>query len=85
MEIWISNIAPDATDEELRGLLKTYGFPPFATSQRVPGDGSRPGALLEFPGASAEQLARVVQRLDGLYWKGRMLFCHPLLEHPEPK
>jgi len=40
--------------------------------QREDGDGSRPGAVLEFTGSS-EALGKLNLRLNGMYWKGRAL------------
>ncbi len=84
MMIWIGNIPPEASDDELKALLEKYSLPAFATSEQVPGDGSRPSAMLEFADASVEELFRVVQRLNGLYWKGRTLTCQLLPAHREP-
>jgi hypothetical protein len=40
--------------------------------EHVPGDGSRPAAILEVA-AGTEALYRLTQRLNGMYWKGRSL------------
>ena len=82
--IWIGNIPPDASDDDLKALLEKYALPTFAASERVPGDGSRPGVVLEFADRNAGELFRVVQRLEGLYWKGRELSCALLPVPPEP-
>jgi len=84
MAIWIGNIPLDASDDDLKVLLEKYALPTFAASERVPGDGSRPGVVLEFADGNAAVLPRVVQRLNGLYWKGRELTCQPVPVPPEP-
>ena len=47
MKLWIGNIAPGTSDEEVRELVKKYA-PSLECSaiQRVDGDGSRPAAML---------------------------------------
>jgi len=40
--------------------------------ERVPGDGSRPAAILDFA-ATSEQMSQITQRLNGMYWKGQSL------------
>ena len=72
MKLWIGNIAPGTSDEELRALVAKYGVDTVASIEQVPGDGSRPAAILEV-GGTAEGMMKVTQRLNGLYWKGRSL------------
>ncbi len=73
MRLWIGNIAPETTDEELQAFLQKYGAPAFTVIQQVPGDGSRPAVMLEFEGADSMALYAVAQRLNGVYWKEREL------------
>ncbi len=79
MNLWIGNIAPGTTDEELKAFLVKYGAPEFTSVQHVPGDGSRPAAIVVFEQASAEVLAKLVLRLNGMYWKERSLLVQTLL------
>lgn len=72
-DLWIGNIAGDATDEEIRDLLVKYGFPAFDGIERIPGDGSRPAVRLSFKGASPEGLRRLQPRIDDLFWKNRKM------------
>jgi RNA recognition motif-containing protein len=73
MKLWIGNIAPKTTEEELRGLLAKYGGAVEVLAvEQVPGDGSRPAAILEVA-ATTESLYQIIQRLNGMYWKGRSL------------
>ncbi len=73
MKLWIANLAPGTTDDEIRAFVKKYGPELECTHiERVEGDGSRPGAVLEFTGSS-EALGKLNLRLSGLYWKGRAL------------
>lgn len=72
MNLWVGNIANDASEEELRDLVKKYAAAEVVSVRKVPGDGSRPAAIVEV--AVAPEAANViVQRLNGLYWKGRAL------------
>lgn len=73
MKLWIGNIAPGTSEDELRALLGKYGGDmEIASIEQVPGDGTRPAAILDVA-ATQESLYKVTQRLNGLYWKGRSL------------
>jgi RNA recognition motif-containing protein len=75
MKLWIANIAPGTSDDELREFVKKYGPELECTRiQREDGDGSRPAAGLEFTGTS-KALGNLCLRLNGMYWKGRELTC----------
>ena len=75
MKLWIGNIAPGTSDDQIRELLKKYA-PKLActTIQRVEGDGSRPAAMLEFENADFTAIYDAQRRLHGLYWNQRELF-----------
>ena len=47
MKLWIGNIAPGTSDEELRAFLGKYGIENVASIEHVEGDGSRPAAVLD--------------------------------------
>ncbi len=74
--LWIANIAPGTSDEELKELVKKYA-PDLECSelQRVEGDGSRPAAMLTFANKKFDSLGKLALRLNGMYWKGRTLSC----------
>ena len=72
MKLWIGNIAPGTTDDELRDLLKKYGAAEVTTIEHVAEEGSRPAAIIEVA-ATQEALYKLTQRLNGLFWKGRSL------------
>ena len=79
MKLWIGNIAPGTSDDEVTALVKKYA-PELNCSgiQRVEGTGSRPGAMLEFTNAGAIAIDNLSRRLNGMYWKERSLFCSKL-------
>lgn len=80
MKLWIANIAPDTTDEEIRALVKKYAPALECTTlQRVDGDGSRPAAMLEFAEAPLGALEKVSMRLNQMYWKKRELLVQTLV------
>jgi RNA recognition motif. (a.k.a. RRM, RBD, or RNP domain) len=80
MKLWIANIAPDTTDEEIRALVKKYAPALECTAlQRVDGDGSRPAAMLEFAEAPLGALEKVSMRLNRMYWKKRELLVQTLV------
>jgi RNA recognition motif-containing protein len=85
MKLWISNMAPEVTDEELREFLGKYGLHDVALIERVPGDGSRPGAFISFANADIKQLGAIALRLDGLFWKGRRIVVQTTLGLGEDK
>lgn len=73
MKLWLGNIAPGTSDEELGAFLEKYGVPAIVSMQRVETDGvSRPAAMIEVA-AGPEAIYRITQRLNGMYWKGRSL------------
>jgi RNA recognition motif-containing protein len=74
MKLWIGNIAPGTSDDELREFVKKYA-PDLecAKVDRVDGDGSRPGAILEFAVVPHGSVEKISMRLHGMYWKGRAL------------
>ena len=71
-KLWMGNVAPGTTDDELRALLEKYGAADVGSVEHVPGDGSRPAVILDVA-AGTEALYRLTQRLNGMYWKGRSL------------
>lgn len=78
--LWLANIAPGTTDDELKALVKKYS-PDIecAEIQREDGDGSRPGALMTFTGKKFDSLGKLALRLNGMYWKGRRLTCSTMI------
>jgi RNA recognition motif-containing protein len=72
-KVWIGNLAPDVTDDELRALLKKYGFPEPGDITRVGADGPRPAATVDFPAQISSDLTGLATRLHDLYWRGRRL------------
>jgi hypothetical protein len=73
MELWIGNIHPETTDDDLRELVRKYTKLEVSQIRREAGDGSRPGAVLEFEGGDREALYEAQLRLSGMYWKNRTL------------
>ena len=73
MRLWIGNMDPDTTDEELKAFIVKYGGPEFSAIQRVPGDGTRPAAMLTFDGVASDKLYELAMRLHGMHWNKRSL------------
>lgn len=79
MKLWIGNIAPETSDEEIRAFVKKYAPDLECVNiQRVDGDGSRPAASLEFADTPYGSLEKISMRLHGMHWKGRELFVQTL-------
>jgi RNA recognition motif-containing protein len=80
MKLWIGNIEPGTSDEEVRELVKKYAPNLECTNiRRVEGDGSRPAAVLEFADPPLGALEQVSMRLNGMYWKERSLVVQTLV------
>jgi len=78
--LWIANIAPGTTDEELKDLVKKYAPDIECTEiQRVEGTGTRPAALMSFTNKKFDSLGNLALRLNGMYWKERALTCSTML------
>ncbi|HEY1291107.1 MAG TPA: RNA-binding protein [Burkholderiales bacterium] len=81
MNLWIGNIAPEVTDEELIEFVVKYGCPRPARIERVPGDGTRPAAVLAFGTEASNMVSKAQLRLNGMYWKGRQLLVQTVVQH----
>ena len=78
-KLWIGNIAPGTSDEEIREFVKKYSPDLECVKiQRVDGDGSRPAATLEFADTPFGSVEKISMRLHGMHWKGRELFVQTL-------
>jgi len=79
MKLWIGNMAPDTTDEEIRAFVTKYA-PDLAIEaiQRVDGDGTRPGASISFVDTPYGSVEKIALRLHAMHWKGRELFVQTL-------
>ncbi len=71
--LWLVNIEPGTSDEEIRDFLVKYGFPPFDGIEHEEGDGTRPAAMLTFSGLDPTALGELQQRVHNMYWKKRKL------------
>ena len=74
--IWLGNIAPGTSDDELRDLFKKYA-PELECVEILheEGTGVRPAALVSFQHKSFDSLGKLARRVNGLYWKERTLSC----------
>ena len=79
MKLWIGNIAPGTSDEDVRAFVTKYtpGLE-IKSIQRVDGDGSRPAASIEFVDTPHGSVEKITLRLHGMHWKGRELFVQTL-------
>jgi len=78
--LWIANIAPGTTDDELKALVKKYAPELECIGiQREEGDGSRPGAVMSFNHTEIDALGKLSLRLSGMYWKDRKLTCSTMV------
>jgi hypothetical protein len=71
--LWIGNVPPEASDDEVAALAKKYSGLDAKVVQHVDGDGTRPARVLEFAGAPLGDVDKLALRLAGMYWKERQL------------
>jgi hypothetical protein len=79
--LWIANIAPGTSDDEIKALVAKYARDPMECVgiEHVAGDGSRPAVMMTFTGKKLDTLGHLALRLNGMYWKGRALGCSTTL------
>jgi len=74
MKLWIGNMAPDTSDEEIRAFVTKYAPDlEIKAIQRIEGDGTRPAASIEFVDTPYGSVEKISLRLHGMFWKGREL------------
>jgi hypothetical protein len=78
MKLWMGNIAPGTSEEELRAFLAKYGMDTVVSVQHVADDAARPAAVVEVAGPP-DAVQRITERLNGMYWKGRSLTVQPMM------
>ena len=79
-ELLLANVESGTPDDEIKGFLVKYGFPPFDEIEHLPGDGSRPSVLLTFKEAGPETLRNLLPRIQDVYWNMRKLHAQVLDE-----
>ncbi|WP_311733482.1 hypothetical protein [Paraburkholderia youngii] len=52
----LQTVEDTVSDEDIRGFLSRYGFPPFVSIERMAGTGIRPAVLLAFHDLQPEAL-----------------------------
>ncbi len=79
MRLWIGNMAPGTSDDEIRAFMVKYSPDLECTMiERIEGEGTHPAAILEFTGGTTMALTNLALRLNGMYWKGRELNCNTM-------
>ena len=79
MKLWIVNIEPGTSDDEIRQFVGRYA-PDLEVTKivRLDGDGSRPAAQLEFKETPFGAVEKISMRLNGMHWKGRELYVQTM-------
>jgi hypothetical protein len=75
--LWIANL-PEAGDDEIDEFLQKYGFPSFDAITRVPGDGTRPAAIIDYPDLTEDMLGRLAPRVNDMAWRERKIFANAM-------
>jgi hypothetical protein len=74
MKLWIGNMAPNTSDDEIREFVTKYAPAlKIKAIQRMEGDGTRPAASIEFEDTPYGSVEKISLRLHGMFWKGREL------------
>ena len=78
--LWLTNVPPEATDDELRELAKKYAPELECVQvQREAGDGTRPVAFMLFKVDELGAIEKLAERLNGMYWKDHTLKATTIL------
>ena len=93
MKLWIDNLPPGTSNEDLRALVRKYTQIEVEDIADVDSENSSSGALISISdrhpiGSLAFQtkLELIQHRLDRMYWKEHRLAVHILpLSDPEPE
>ncbi len=73
-QLWIGNLPPEATDDEVVELVKKYSGCQSRIAQHVPGTGTRPAVVVEFAAdAMSDKVEMLALRLAGMHWRGHTL------------
>lgn len=80
MRLWIGNMAPGTSDDEVREFVKKYAPDLECVElERVEGTGTHPAVILGFTGGTPAMLGNLALRLNGMYWKGRSLNANTMM------
>ncbi|WP_250474957.1 RNA-binding protein [Caballeronia sp. GAFFF1] len=82
-DLWLGNVEPNTTDDEIREFLCRYGFPAFDAIERVPGTGERPAAVVSFHSLEPHMLRTLQPRIHNMFWKDRTLVVQVMPERNE--
>jgi hypothetical protein len=76
MKLWISNLPPNRSDEDVSAFVRKYTRVEIDAMTRIDGDGSRPGVLIEIGGANQLMLLGMQRRLHHMFWDQHQLTVH---------
>jgi hypothetical protein len=76
MKLWISNLPPNKSDEEIRAFVRKYTQVEIEAMTRIDGDGSSPGVLIEIDGATRLMLSAMQTRMNRMYWDQHEINVH---------
>ncbi|MGN5479558.1 RNA recognition motif domain-containing protein [Cupriavidus basilensis] len=68
--LFLGNIDPGTTDEEVRDFLTKHGLPAFDEIEHVAGDGTHPGVTVVFNTLDPEALRKLQPRIHGMFLEG---------------
>jgi RNA recognition motif-containing protein len=68
MKLWIGNLPPGKSDEDVRAFVRKYSEAEISSMTRIAGDGTRPGVLIGIEGASHSMFTIMQRRLKGISW-----------------
>jgi hypothetical protein len=76
MKLWISNLPPNKSDEDVHVFVRKYAQVEIDAMTRIDGDGSRPGVLIDIGGPTQLMLSGIQGRLNQMLWDQHELAVH---------
>jgi hypothetical protein len=74
--LWLNNLPPEFSEDDLVSMLEKYGFPPFDALEQMPDNAQGRSVVLTFDGVDEELLRRLQPRIQNLYVGERTIRVH---------
>jgi hypothetical protein len=74
--LWLNNLPPDFSEDDLAAFLDKYGFPPFDALTPMPDNATGKAVVLSFDGMDEELLRRLQPRIHNVFVGDRTIRAH---------
>ena len=74
--LYLTGVAPDTAESDLRALIFKYTHRDPATFNRVDLDTALPAYVLTFDGLNDGEIQQIATRLNGMYWHEQQVVAH---------